>query len=112
MNATFKQREARASVIIKALVRPPLGKESERRVRNLTPAGACIDHAGDLAEGDGLSLDIGTLTDVAAKVIWTREAVAGVRFAEEIDLNQAKKSRGVGVSVASGWLAGLKDAYR
>ena len=112
MNASLKPREPRASVIIKALVRTPLGKESERRVRNLTSAGACIDHAGDIYDGDELSLDIGTLTNIAAKVIWARERVAGVRFGEKINMNDARKSRGISVSVASGWLADLQDAYR
>ena len=111
MSEALKPREPRASVIIKALVRTSQGKESDRRVRNLASAGACIDHAGELAEGDDLSLDIGTLTNVCAKVIWVRERVAGIRFAHKVDLSEARKSRGLAVTVASGWLADLKDAY-
>jgi hypothetical protein len=111
MSNPLTPRDARTSVIIKALVRTSRG-ESERRVRNLSTAGACLDHSGDLVDGDELSLELGTLTNLPAKVIWTRDRIAGVRFAQAIDVHEAKQSRGVHVAVASGWLAELKDAYR
>ena len=105
-------REKRSSVIIRAVVHPTIGKEVERRVRNLSAAGACLDQNGELVPGEELSLDVGILTNVGAKVIWSTERLAGISFQHPVDLEAARKPRGSAVVVASGWLAGLKDAYR
>jgi hypothetical protein len=65
----------------------------ERRIRNLSSAGACIEHNGDLDPGDDIFLDMGTLKGLHGQVIWAREKVAGVGFSRFIDLNEAKKPR-------------------
>ncbi len=105
-------REQRSSVIIRAVVRPPVGTATERRVRNLSATGACLDHTGELLPGDDIVLEMGALTDLGAKVRWSAERLAGISFHHPIDLEAARKPRGAAVVVASGWLADLKDAYR
>jgi hypothetical protein len=45
-------------------------------------------------------------------VIWAKDRLAGVSFDQRVDLHAARKSLGSAVTVASGWLAELKDAYR
>jgi hypothetical protein len=109
---SLQPRENRSSVIIRAVVRTASGNEVERRIRNLSVAGACVEHIGDLAPGDNISLEMGSLKHLRAEVIWSREKVAGVSFSHHIDLNEARKPRGTGATIATGWLADLKDAYR
>jgi hypothetical protein len=108
----LRPRDNRSSVIIRAAVRTASGQPVERRIRNLSSAGACVEHSGDLAPGDVISLEMGSLKNLQAEVIWSREKVAGVNFSHRIDLDEARKARGTGVTVATGWLAGLQDAYR
>ena len=86
-------REKRNSVIVRALVEAPGGAAVERRVRNLSRSGACVEHAGELRDG---------ITD----------RLAGLRFADTIDLEEARKPRGVGVRPRAGWIAEINDAYR
>ena len=105
-------RENRSSVIIRALVHPPIGKAVERRVRNLSATGACLDHSGELVPRDQLLLDMGGITDLRAKVRWSSERLAGISFQRPIDLEAARTPRAAALVVASGWLADLKDAYR
>jgi len=107
-----KRRDKRSSVIIRAVVHTPTGNQVERRVRNLSDTGACIDNSGDLAEGDQLLLDMGTLTSLPARVVWARESLAGIAFAKPVDLAAARKPRGAAVTVKSGWLADLRDIHR
>lgn len=106
-------RAKRSSVILKALVRcvaVPSGVE--RRVRNLSASGACIDHAGELGIGDALVLVMGEVPDLAAHVAWTTERLAGVRFEREIDLDAAKAHRTAAPVLRSGWMADMNHAYR
>jgi hypothetical protein len=105
-------RETRSSVIIRAVVHLPGDKQAERRIRNLSAKGGCMDHAADLAPGDDISLDMGALTGLDAKVMWVRDGVAGISFAAPIDLSAARKPRGTIVPITAGWLANVKDAYR
>ena len=106
-------RAKRSSVIIRAIVHLPGNKQIERRVRNLSATGACIDHVSDVATGDRLVMDMGSLRGLSATVVWVRDHLAGLTFAEPVDLEAARKPRGTGaVSISSGWLADLKDAYR
>ena len=105
-------RETRSSVIIRAVVHLPGDKQVERRIRNLSATGGCMDVAADLAPGDQISLDMGALTGLDAKVMWVSAGVAGISFAAPVDLSAARKPRGATVAVAAGWLADIKDPYR
>ncbi len=105
-------REKRNSVIVRAAVAFPGGLPNERRVRNLSRSGACVEHAGELAAGATVQLQMGTITDLAAEVMWVTERLAGLRFAEPIDLDEARKPRGIGTTPKAGWIAEINDAYR
>jgi hypothetical protein len=90
---TDKRRQKRTRVIIRAIVHTATGNQVERRVRNLSDTGACIDHSGDLAAGDQLFLDMGTRTALPARVVWARESLAGITFSEPVDLAAARQPR-------------------
>ena len=105
-------REKRNSVIVRAAVSIPGGIAVERRVRNLSRSGACVEHDGDLSSGTTLTLHMGTLQNLPAEVVWATERLAGLRFAELIDLDEARKPRGIGVKPKAGWIAEINDAYR
>lgn len=106
------QREKRNSVIVRALVAAPGSPAAERRVRNLSRSGGCIEHAGDLTVGKTVTLQMGTLSDLSAEVMWVTDRLAGLQFAESVDLDEARKPRGVGAKAKAGWMADINDAYR
>lgn len=107
-------REKRSSVIVRATVSYPGARPTERRVRNLSRSGACMEHAGELQAGATVLLQMGTINDLAAEVMWVTERLAGLRFADPIDLDEARKPRGIGIGVQpkAGWIAEINDAYR
>lgn len=103
---TLQPRENRSRVIIRAVVHGPCGREPARRVRDLSSTGACVDQSGNLMAGDDILLDIGMLKGVAARVVWVTEDLAGIAFAEPIDVAQARKAKPDMVPAASGWVSG------
>jgi hypothetical protein len=105
-------REKRNSVIVRAIVTTHDGRSSERRVRNLSQQGACIEHEGELVAGMPVLLHMGSMHDLVGTVRWVGERLAGLRFAQDIDLDEARKPRGVGVKPRAGWMADINDAYR
>ncbi|NIJ28446.1 hypothetical protein FHT00_000374 [Sphingomonas insulae] len=105
-------REKRNSVIVRAAVSFPGATPVERRVRNLSPSGACVEHDGELQVGAIVHLQMGSLSDLSAQVMWVTGRLAGLRFAAPIDLDEARKPRGVGVRPKAGWIAEINDAYR
>jgi hypothetical protein len=105
-------REKRNSVIVRAAVTATNGTTAERRVRNLSRLGACVEHAGELQSGTSVVLHMGTLHDLRAEVMWVTDRLAGLRFAEPIDLEEARKPRGVGIKPKAGWIVDINDAYR
>ncbi|USU06484.1 PilZ domain-containing protein [Sphingomonadaceae bacterium OTU29LAMAA1] len=105
-------REKRSSVIVRAIVHGTNGTQAERRVRNLSRSGACIEHDGDLTNGTTVLLQMGALTDLPAVVVWVTERLAGLRFADAVDLEEARKPRGMGVKPKAGWMTDMNDAYR
>lgn len=105
-------REKRNSVIVRAAVSFPGTSSIERRVRNLSRSGACVEHEGEMQPGATVLLQIGALNDLAAEVMWVTERLAGLRFAEPIDLEEARKPRGAGIKPQVGWIAEINDAYR
>lgn len=106
-----QQREQRSSVIIRATIGAPDGSLNERRVRNLSSTGACIEHEGDLVSGMRLMVAMGALPTISAEVMWTRERLAGIQFERPVALEDARKPRGIG-RIAAGWLDELRDPYR
>ncbi|MFG6282002.1 PilZ domain-containing protein [Sphingomonas sp. S6] len=105
-------REKRNSVIVRAIVMTADGRSRERRVRNLSRHGACIEHDNDLSTGATVMLHMGSMPDLVATVRWVSDRLAGLSFNELIDLDEARKPRGVGVTPRAGWIADLNNPYR
>lgn len=109
---TDSQREKRNSVIVRAIVRTPGGDEAERRVRNLSRNGACVEHGGELAVGVHVVLHMGTIVGLSGEVMWVTPRLAGLHFGDDIDLDAARKPRGMGARVKAGWMSDIDNAYR
>lgn len=105
------QRDARSSVIIRAAIDLPSGIV-ERRVRNLSRFGACVDNQGDLTTGDSIILAMGSISRLEAEVVWTKPQLAGLRFQQPVDLDDARKPRSGGSAAKAGWMANMDNAYR
>ncbi len=104
-------RDKRSSVIIRAGV-VVAGMRLERRVRNLSLHGACIDNQGDLTVGAIIYVSMGTLDDLAAEVMWATPRLAGLHFTQPIDLDAARRPRGAGTVAKAGWMIDTDSAYR
>ena len=78
-----------------------------RRVRDLSSTGACVEQSGNLMAGDDITLDVGMLKAVPAKVVWVTEHLAGMAFAEPIDVARARNPKPEVVTAASGWVSGF-----
>lgn len=92
-----RREHERQSVFLRASLRefgsrPP----SHHRVRNISEGGACLDQAEHLRPGQMVLLDIGRLEEIAATTVWTERALAGLKFAQPIEKEDAK-SRGTAV---------------
>ncbi len=111
-NTDTSSREKRNSVIVRALVTTPDGREWERRVRNLSDRGACVEHDGELQAGTTIVLRMGAICDLDATVRWVSGRLAGLRFAETVNLDEARKPRGTAVQPKAGWIVDIKHAYR
>jgi hypothetical protein len=106
-----KSRDKRSGVILRAAVQSD-GAVVERRVRNLSERGACIDNAGDLVAGTIVSVTMGQLEGLVADVVWAKPALAGLRFRRAVDLEAARKPRGIGAVTRAGWMTDIGHAYR
>ena len=108
-------REARVSVIIRALIEAP-NLSVDRRIRNLSRSGACCDNMGDLKAGMRVLVSMGALTQIHAEVMWANERLAGLRFdGLPVNLDAARKPRSAVPPVSApgaGWLAQIDDPYR
>ena len=107
---TLPERAKRSGVIIKALIDSD-GRQSERRVRNLSVTGARIDPGADLTVGQQLGVSMGRLQGLVAQVVWVRDGQAGIHFEDEIDMDAARAPRGAGRAQA-GWMTDINNAYR
>lgn len=106
-----KSRDKRSGVILRAAVESD-GVMVERRVRNLSERGACIDNDGALVAGTTVSVTMGQLEGLVADVVWAKPALAGLRFRRAVDLEAARKPRGLGGVTRAGWMADIGHAYR
>lgn len=105
-------REKRSSVIIRARISRAGRDDTESRVRNLSATGACIDNDGGLKTGDAVTMCMGTVQDMQAEVVWTRERLAGVRFERTVDLDDARRPRVIRAVPQAGWMGSMDNAYR
>ena len=104
-------RDKRSGVIIRATIAID-GTTVERRVRNLSRRGACIDHDGELTAGQSIGVSMGILNDLKATVMWVRPTLAGLRFDDTIDLDAARRPRAITAGVQTGWMTDIRHAYR
>ncbi|MDP1028228.1 PilZ domain-containing protein [Sphingomonas sp. KR1UV-12] len=109
-DAINQDRAKRSGVIIRADVL--IGeRRMERRVRNLSTTGACLDHDGEMVKGARIQLAMGRLHDLDAEVMWVTDKLAGIRFDEPIDTDEARVPRGAG-KAQTGWMTDINNAYR
>lgn len=108
---TMRGRDKRSSVIIRASV-IVAGMRLDRRVRNLSLHGACIDNQNDLTVGTTVYVSMGTLDDLPAEVMWAHARLAGLRFWKPVDLEAARRPRGAGTVAGAGWMREIDNAYR
>ena len=114
-------RAPRQSVFLSAVVeRFGGGAPSTHRVRDLSPDGMRIDQAAGLACGATVLVTVGALEAVGATVIWTKEGLAGLKFAETVDPDDARAKAAVTArphhdaksgSPTVGWIPQLKNPY-
>jgi hypothetical protein len=96
-------RKKRESVFLTAHVRVFGGEEaSTHRARNLSETSVCLDQAESLTAGQTVLIKIGLLDDVGASVIWSEKGLAGLRFAQPINPDAAKR-RPKPLHVEQGW---------
>lgn len=125
-------REARHHVLLGARISGFGGSAPTlHRVRDLSTRGARVDNASALRVGSTVLVSVGVLEEVGATVVWVKNDIAGLRFAEVIDSNAARsktiiapssrpeagsdkpKREADGVAPAgAGWIAGLDSPYR
>ncbi len=108
---TEQTREKRSGVILRATVVRHGDEPAERRVRNLSATGACIEHDGELEPGMALVMAMGAIPLLRAEVMWVRDQLAGVRFDRTVSLDAARRPRGPG-KIGAGWMDALRDGYR
>lgn len=104
-------RDKRSGVIIRAAIDID-EKHVERRVRNLSRFGACVDNPGDLAAGKTVRISMGQVENITAEVMWANAQLAGLRFDRAVDLEEARKPRRVTAAAPrAGWIADMSNAY-
>ncbi len=61
------------------------GSPTKHRIKDLSVTGARVDRAGKLVPGSTVLVSVGVLEAIGATVIWVKDDIAGLRFAEPID---------------------------
>lgn len=108
--ASAPARKKRAGVILRAAIEFD-GVVVERRVRNLSEHGACVDDQGDLIPGTKVVVTMGQLERLSAEVVWAEDQLAGLSFRRALDLEAARKPRGT-VAAKVGWVGDMASPYR
>ncbi len=99
------------------------GVPSKHRVKDLSASGARIDRAGTLRPGATVLVSVGVLKAVGATVIWVKDDLAGLRFAETIDPDAARSkaiiappkprpAQMIDRGATAGWVQNLDNPYR
>lgn len=99
------------------------GEPTKHRVKDLSVSGARVDRAGGLKPGATVLVSVGVLRAVGATVIWVRNDMAGLRFAETIDPDAARSkaiiappkprpSLAVERGATAGWVQDRSSPYR
>ncbi|MDK2769492.1 MAG: PilZ domain-containing protein [Sphingomonas sp.] len=99
------------------------GAPSKHRIKDLSVSGARIDRADGLRPGATVLVSVGVLKAVGATVIWVKDGVAGLRFAETIDPDAARSKAMIAPpkprppvtidrGATAGWIQDLHSPYR
>lgn len=84
-------RAPRESVLLSASILQ-FGKDAttKHRVRDLSVTGVRIDQAAALQAGATVLVSVGILEAIGATVVWVRDGLAGLKFAQMIDPDAAR----------------------
>ncbi len=105
-------RSERASVMLMAQMWRAGGAAPEKhRVLNLSATGICISRPEGLAVPDSVTLLLGRADPAAAEVVWVRGGLAGLRFAEPIDMVAARAKVPTVTAPRTGWMADAVNPY-
>lgn len=99
------------------------GAPTKHRVKDLSVSGARIDRAGALKPGATVLVSVGVLKAVGATVIWVKDDLAGLSFAEKIDPDAARSkaiiappkprpAQVINRGATAGWVQDLNSPYR
>jgi hypothetical protein len=119
-------RAPRHHVLLSAVVERFGGTPPTRhRVRDLSTGGVRLDQAATLRVGATVLVTVGALQSVGATVVWVKDGLAGLKFAEPIEPEEARAKTMIAPSRAAkpplespaiapraGWIGDLRDAYR
>lgn len=87
----LKQRNVRHQVLLGAEISQFGGEPpTKHRIKDLSVSGARVDRATRLKPGSTVIVSVGILEAVGATVIWVKDGAAGLKFAEPIDLDEAR----------------------
>jgi hypothetical protein len=95
---------------------------TRHRVRDLSATGVRIDQAERLQRGATVLVTVGSLAAVGATIVWVEQGLAGLRFAQPINPDDARSKTFVAkpsaptrpreeVLGAAGWLGHIRGAY-
>ncbi|OWK33053.1 PilZ domain-containing protein [Sphingomonas mucosissima] len=121
-----KPRAPRHSVFLSAIVEHfGAQKTSRHRVRDLSSGGVRIDQAGGFRKGATVLVSVGALDAVGATVVWVKDDLAGLEFAEPVNPEAARAKAAVappvfrgqnrdapGPTPSAGWMPNLQSPYR
>lgn len=99
------------------------GVPTKHRIKDLSASGARVDRAGALKQGATVLVSVGVLKAVGATVIWVKDDLAGLRFADSIDPDAARSkaivappkpraARILDPGVSAGWVEERDSPYR
>ena len=110
------------------------GEPTKHRIKDLSVNGARIDRAEDLRSGSTVLVTVGILEAVGATVVWVKDSMAGLKFAQRIDPEKARSKtilpstsggrprptlavletcgERVARPLTAGWVPGVTDPYR
>lgn len=99
------------------------GAPTKHRVKDLSVAGAKVDRAGMLRPGATVLVSVGVLKAIGATVVWVKDDLAGLRFAETIDPDAARSKAiiappkprpalAIDRGATAGWIRDLNSPYR
>jgi microcystin degradation protein MlrC len=89
--AAAQRTGARDSLLLSASVTFEKSAPVTVRVRNLSAGGMMAEHAGRVAIGDSVTVQMRGVGEVAGSVAWATDGRVGIAFDSEIDPRAARK---------------------